>query len=346
MIEQLKIKNFGMHHQIYWNKLGKINLIIGENSTGKTFLMKAMYTALKAMEQYKKGQDNQSLSDILADKLYWTFQPDSLGELVNKNYKEKLHFSMQAEGKKFEYSFGSDTVRKIIKLESASQKNRSDNSVFIPAKEVLSLYQIILKSRDQDRAFGFDDTYVDLARALMMPGQQGNNYLRLSKSRDRLREMVNGKVELDSKTDRWYYYQGRNKYTIGETAEGIKKIAIFERLLVNRYISRNSIIFLDELESSLHPSAIVEFLDIIYNLAKGGVQFFIASHSYFIIKKLFLLAKKYHESIPVLSLSLNSEPVYEDLEMGMPDNSIIDAAVALYSAEVDMLTGDDDNGDS
>ncbi|KHM51411.1 ATPase [Anaerovibrio lipolyticus] len=346
MIEQLKIKNFGMHHKIDCNKLGKINLIIGENGTGKTFLMKAMYTAIKTIEQYKKGQDNKSMSDILADKLYWTFQPDSLGELVNKNGKGKLRFSMQAEGKKFEYSFGSDTVRKIIKLESEFQENRADNSVFIPAKEVLSLYQIILKSRDQDRAFGFDDTYVDLARALMLPGQQGNNYRGFAESRDRLRGMVNGRVDLDSKNNRWYYYQDRNKYTIGETAEGIKKVAIFDRLLVNRYISRNSIIFLDELESSLHPSAVVEFLDIIYHLAKSGVQFFIASHSYFIIKKLYLLAKKYHESIPVLSLSLADEPMYEDLKNGMPDNSIIDAAIALYNAEVDMLTGDDDNGNS
>lgn len=345
MIERLQLKNYGMHHKIDWNKLGKINLLIGENGTGKTFIMKAMYTALKTMEQYKKGQDNQSLPDILADKLYWTFQPDSLGELVNKNDKGKLQFSMQAEGKKFEYSFGSDTVRKIIKLESDFRENRGDSSVFIPAKEVLSLYQIILKSRDQDRAFGFDDTYVDLARALMLPSQQGNNYQRFAESRERLRGMVNGWVELDSKTNRWYYYQGRNTYTIGETAEGIKKIAIFDRLLVNRYISRNSIIFLDELESSLHPSAVVEFLDIIYNLAKSGVQFFIASHSYFIIKKLFLLARKYHETIPVMSLSMDNEPVYEDLKNGMPDNSIIDEAIALYSAEVDMLTGDDDDGD-
>lgn len=28
------------------------------------------------------------------------------------------------------------------------------------------MHQIILKSREQDRAFGFDDTYFDLARAL------------------------------------------------------------------------------------------------------------------------------------------------------------------------------------
>lgn len=205
----------------------------------------------------------------------------------------------------------------------------------------MSLYPIILKSRDEDRIFGFDDTYLDLVRALMQPCQKGNNYQGFSPSRDQLREIIDGKVDLDDKTGAWYYYQGKNYYTIGETAEGIKKLAIFDRLLGNRYLNRNSIVFLDELESSLHPKAVVKFLDIIYMLAKSGLQFFIASHSYFTIKKLCLIAKKHNESIPVLSLSSNCAPVIEDLHDGMPDNSIIDEAVALYEAETDFLMGED-----
>lgn len=39
-------------------------------------------------------------------------------------------------------------------------------SIFIPAKEVLSLFSVILKSREIDKSFGFDDTYYDLAKAL------------------------------------------------------------------------------------------------------------------------------------------------------------------------------------
>lgn len=105
-------------------------------------------------------------------------------------------------------------------------------------------------------------------------------------------------------------------------------------------MNRNAIVFLDELESSLHPKAVVKFLDIIYMLAQSGLQFFIASHSYFTIKKLCLMAKKYNESIPVISLSANCDPVIEDLRDGMPDNSIINEAIALYEAETDFLMGE------
>jgi len=340
MIEQLELQHYGMHHNLTWNNLGKINLLVGINGSGKTFIMKSMYTALKALEQYKKGQDKLSLADILAEKLYWTFQPDSLGELVNKDDKERLMFSMRLDGKKVSYEFGRDTVKKIIKLDSEIQENRVDKSIYIPAKEVLSLYPIILKSRDEDRSFGFDDTYLDLVRALMQPGQKGNNYQGFSQSRDQLREIINGRVDFDDKAGAWYYYQGKNNYTIGETAEGIKKVAIFDRLLGNRYLNRNSIIFLDELESSLHPKAVVKFLDIIYMLSQSGIQFFIASHSYFTIKKLYLMAKQYNESISVISLSPDEKPLIEDLRDGMPDNSIIDEAVALYEAETDFLMGE------
>ena len=45
---------------------------------------------------------------------------------------------------------------------TAPSTGRASNSIFIPAQEVLSLYSVILKSREVDQSFGFDDTYYDL----------------------------------------------------------------------------------------------------------------------------------------------------------------------------------------
>ena len=47
MISSVKLKNFGPLKNIEWNDLGKINIIIGPNGTGKTFLLKSIYTAVK-----------------------------------------------------------------------------------------------------------------------------------------------------------------------------------------------------------------------------------------------------------------------------------------------------------
>jgi len=119
------------------------------------------------------------------------------------------------------------------------------------------------------------------------------------------------------------------------TAEGIKKIAILDTLLCNRYLTKNSIIFIDEPESALHPEAIAKLLDIIVILANHGIQFFIASHSYFVIKKLFLIAQEQKLSIPVLSYQ-NNEWLKSDLLEEMPDNPIINESIRLYEEEVDL----------
>jgi AAA15 family ATPase/GTPase len=131
------------------------------------------------------------------------------------------------------------------------------------------------------------------------------------------------------------FVKGRHKFPIGTTAEGIKKIAILDTLLGNRYLDTNSIVFIDEPESALHPTAIAQLLDIIVLLAERGIQFFMASHSYFVVKKLYLIAQEKEWSIPVL-LSDNEGWHYDDLQHGMPDNAIIDESIRLYRQEVGL----------
>ena len=63
--------------------------------------------------------------------------------------------------------------------------------------------------------------------------------------------------------------KGNQKFPIGVTSEGIKKIAILDTLLGNRYLDANSIVFIDEPESALHPVAVSDLLDIIAVLAKS-----------------------------------------------------------------------------
>ena len=151
-----------------------------------------------------------------------------------------------------------------------------------------------------------------------------------------MEDILGGKVEYDESAKRWQFKKGNQKFAIGVTAEGIKKIAILDSLLANRYLDTESIIFIDESESALHPAAISKLLDIIYVLAEGGIQFFLASHSYFVIKKLYLIARQKDISIPFISLhsSRNEEVEYDDLKNGMPNNAIIDESIRLYQEEV------------
>lgn len=334
MINRIELDNFGPLDKIAWSKLGKINLVIGNNGRGKTFLLKAMYSAMRTLEEYKRGKDRRSISEILVDKLYWTFQAEKIGDLVSKQADSPLSLKLTLDKKRFDYSFGKDTTSSISTIENHVDP-RASNSIFLPAKEVLSLHSIILKSREQDKIFGFDDTYLDLAKALRLPTTGGRNAAEFARSREKLADMLDGKVEYDESSGSWQFKKAKQRFSIGVTAEGIKKIAILDTLLGNRYLNDNSVIFIDELESALHPVAISQFIDIIAVLASRGIQFFIASHSYFVVKKLFLIAQEQKLSIPVLSYESDSWQKSNLLDE-MPDNPIIDESIRLYKEEVGL----------
>ncbi|MDO7896677.1 ATP-binding protein [Pseudomonas citrulli] len=337
MLNSVELDNFGPLHHIRWGKLSNINLIIGANSSGKTFLLKALYCSMRTLEEYQRGNDQRSAAEILADKLYWTFQADKIGDLVAKNADGPLISKIKFDSREFRYSFGRDTTKNITSLENHILPQES-NSIFLPPKEVLSLQNIILKSRDLDKEFGFDDTYYDLAKALRMAPTKGKNHAHFARARGSLENMFDGKVEFDSKTNRWQFKKGNQKFPIGATAEGVKKIAILDTLLGNRYLSKDSVVFIDEPESALHPVAISQLIGIIVSLADSGIQFFIASHSYFVVKALYIAAQKNHMSVPVLSF-IQKEWAADDLLSGMPDNPIIDESIRLYEEEVELTLG-------
>jgi AAA15 family ATPase/GTPase len=330
----MELHNFGPLAKITWDRLGKINLVIGGNGAGKTFLLKSLYTVLRTLEEYKRGSNPRSAADILLDKLHWTFQADKIGDLVSKGASEGLSFKCWLDDQEFSYGFGKDTTKQIQLLENHVPP-RSSNSVFLPAKEVLSLQPIILRSRDTEQEFGFDDTYLDLARALRQSTKKGNNFPEFASSRKSLEAMLGGKIDFDEKAKRWQFKRGGQRFPIGVAAEGIKKIAILDTLLGNRYLDLESIIFIDEPESALHPVALSRLLDIVATLAERGIQFFLASHSYFVIKKLYLIAREREMSIPILTAE-NDEWHSAHLKEGMPENAIINESIRLYEEEVDL----------
>ena len=84
MISEIRLKNYGPVGEAVCSDLAKINVLIGHNGSGKTFLLKSLYSALKTIEQYKRGKEPRSAKELLAEALYWTFQTESLGSLVKK----------------------------------------------------------------------------------------------------------------------------------------------------------------------------------------------------------------------------------------------------------------------
>lgn len=331
MINSIKLENFGGISNVEHNALSCINVIIGPNQSGKTTLLKAIYAAVKTVEQNKRGAENRSDKEILSDKLYWTFQAHELSSLVKKG-KNVLSYKMASDkGEEFAFSFTSSAA-KYANILKNTFKPTNTNSIFIPAKEILSIRDIIIGSRMRTE-FGFDDPYYDLAMALT-PTTKGRNYEAFSQARQSIESMVKGKLDFDRERSQWMFQDVKKRiYEVSMTSEGVKKLSILSVLLGNHYLSADSIIFIDEVEANLHPAMINTFMNVVLMLSKIGVQFFIASHSYFVIKRLYILAHKEKVSVPVLSFD-DEGCTYGDLMRNMPKNAIIDESVNLYKEEV------------
>lgn len=332
MIQAFEFNHLGPLEHVAAKDLGQINLIIGPNSSGKTWLMKALYAAVRTLEETGRGDDRRSASEVLSEKLYWTFQPDKLGDLVTKGKSKKLSASVTLKDlPPINFGFGPDTTKQV---DVEISERRSANSIFLPPKEVLSLEKIIIQSAIQERVFGFDSTCSDLMLALQKQAPANKINSTLSQTSQQLESMFDGgRIEYDRQRKEWVYKKGNARYSINATAEGIKKIGVLDTLIRNGYLTENSIVFIDEPESALHPTAITKLFDIIHVLARQGIQFFIASHSYFVVKKLYIMAQREEMEIPVM-ICTDGQWQQTSLNEGMPDNEIINESIRLFEQEI------------
>ena len=226
------------------SEFAAVNVIIGKNDTGKTGLLKLLYASAKTIDIYSKRKQNEDVSfkKIIAEKLSDTFQPGKkgLGELVNKITKEKLSVNIEFRHSRLNYedrlhfSFGDSTTNTIVDCqETINTISENFRCLFIPAKEVLTSLKAIRATRDNLHMPGFDDTYLDLIRALVIPTQQGNIASELVNVNKKLETLFEGQIEQQTDDD-FLFKKGNTEFPMQLTAEGVKKIGILTTLIRNR----------------------------------------------------------------------------------------------------------------
>lgn len=344
------------HSYLQCEDVPAINLIIGRNDTGKTGLLKLLYATGKALEIYtlKKKSGDTSFKKELAEKLLNTFMPrkNSLGELVQKGCSENLevgmHFSIPPlqYHQSIHFSFGDKTEDTIIHSNDEVKllPGGGMNVLFIPAKEVLTAFNDIRSMRESFYGRGFDDTYLDLIKALSLEPTHGRVNGALQGVNKELENLFEGKIEYTGQSEQPFLFKKGNQiFAMQQTAEGIKKIGILNTLIANGQLDKGTILFMDEPETALHPDAVRALVEMLIDMSKNGVQLFLATHSYFVIKQLALCAKRDNLNVLCWSLEKSQHQVghrFYNLTDGiLPDNSIVNEALAMYNDDLRLSIG-------
>ena len=112
-IKQLVLQNFMIFDSIDVEWSSGINVIIGENSTGKTTLLKALYSLVKpyGRKDFSKSTQPQQ-EEMIVRKMVGVFRPDGgkIGRLASRRQGSSKNLTAQVsmlEGDCISVSFGS-----------------------------------------------------------------------------------------------------------------------------------------------------------------------------------------------------------------------------------------------
>lgn len=349
IINSLSVENFAVFRsRLEWREHGALNVIIGENDTGKTHLLKLLYAITRSVEEYWKkhaGPEPQDFRSLLGKKLLWTFLPAGFEphNLIAYRAVNALHAEL-SWGMSGNFLLGfsrvsGDTIGNLKLSETNLDELQGKRAVFIPAKEILSLYDAIIATRESQEIAAFDDTYYDLAQDFRQPVAQVGLHDKIVGALQRLNTVTGGgEIQMDKGNIR--FVRGDETFNMHQTAEGIKKVGILARLMHNRRLApgNNSLLFVDEPEANLHPQAIVLFAEILHHLAQSGIQIYLSTHSYFMLKRLEQLARENATDYTLLNLRKADDNdvtgTVTRLADGLPENPIVSQSLRLFEEDL------------
>ncbi|MDH2051470.1 AAA family ATPase [Achromobacter marplatensis] len=378
MISKLYLKNFIAFTDLSIDFSPGINIVIGENGTGKTQLLKAIL-ALSSAEAHGAQTDEQ-----LARKLCRLYHPLSgqVGGLRRTGTRGKsvlngTFASGQVITAKF---YGKDTAAKV----TATSGDVPAPAIFIPTKEVLSLVRGLTAEQPDLPTIEriFDDGYLDLANQLAKEGASDLDAKvqldpRFASIVPRLTNLIDGQyllengrfvfeagryVEKDtatrSKAQHAQMYQDSTEWKFvpsskqhlssGMTAEGFRKIGVLQRLLSNGSLNPGTTgpLLWDEPESNLNPKLMKDLVQVLLELARNGQQIILATHDYVLLKWFDLLMDK-GKGDQVRFFSLYRDSSTRDVKASTTDdylqiapNPIDDAFGYLINQEIENDMGE------
>ena len=291
MLERLSIKNLTVFPKADLEFAPNLNVIVGENGTGKTHLLKIAYTVLAvSAEQRKKATDTplppskEALQIRLSDKLVGVFRPERLGNLVHRKHETQpctvgLEFADHQMDITFNFGSQNESSVRISKLPTTLSE---PSPAYLPTRELLTIYPNFV-SVYENHYLNFEETWRDACILLGGLVERGRSDLL-----GPLEDAMGGAIELD-RSGRFYLNNVVGRLEISLVAEGLRKLGMLAQLIATGVFTSKGYLFWDEPEANLNPKLVQRVAGSILSLSKAGIQVFIATHSLFLLRELEIL---------------------------------------------------------
>jgi hypothetical protein len=292
-LSALKIKNFTVFQDERLDFAPRLNVVVGENGTGKSHLLKLAYSLLAVSGEAGKtgvSSSKTTLQTEIAGKLVRVFRPDALGRLVRRRQgREKCEVGAEFADNRFDiaFSFSSQSKTEVV-IEQPPRETLAKMPVFLPTRELLTLYPNFLSVYD-NYYLEFEETYRDTCSLLGALAIKGPRESRVRAVLGPLEQAMGGRVVLDQNGHFYLAMTGRGTMEMPLVAEGLRKLAMLSRLVATGSLLDSGYLFWDEPDANLNPKLIRKVAASILELCSNGIQVFIATHSLFLLRELDIL---------------------------------------------------------
>lgn len=293
IIKKIKLENYTVFENQQIEFSPGVNVIVGENGTGKTHLLKVLYSACRSVNK-KTSFPHKLVSTMLPDdykisRLITRKVGNRTGLIKITACEEKT-----AQNRELTATFNGKTKRwdAVVTGEDGWEESfEGVSSIFIPAKEILSHSYNLNAAVEVDNV-RFDETYLDIINAAKVDVSAGRNNTAKSAMLKTIEEITHGTVHYDAKRDEFYLKSGNSKQEFNLVAEGIRKMALLWQLVKNGTLENGSILFWDEPEANINPTYIAVIVRLLLELQRKGVQIFVSTHDYMIASYFDVLRKE------------------------------------------------------
>lgn len=283
-IKRMKFQRFTAFEEIDFKPSPGINVLIGANGTGKTHLMKVIYAAC----------DVSKTGNSFAEKLINVFMPyeRSIGRLVKRRrMSTRCTVQIFRNKRNIKASFSNHaTVPDSVRVTGAKRWAADPvECVYIPVKEMLANAPGF-RSLYSQREISFEEIYADILDRAYRPALRGPADVPRRRLLGMLRRTIEGKVTV--KKEEFFLRSRQGNLEFALLAEGMRKLGLLWLLIQNGMLLDGSVLFWDEPETNLNPKLFEPVIGILFELQRMGVQIFIATHDYGILKELDLQRKR------------------------------------------------------